>query len=266
MRKTVLITNDDGAECRFLHELALAVAVSHRVIVVAPDGERSWIGRAFSRNADVAVRRVQTPGAEKSWAVSGTPADCVNIALGHLATGADAPDIVLSGINIGYNVSMPLGLSSGTMAGAIEGAAWGLRAAAFSLDLAQDDFERLRHHRGEAAGDTLATLRRVARRAAAFTDELLAEPAPADRLLIRNYNFPRDCADDAPTEDVAPAHLRLGSLFREAAPGVFRFVWNDGSDRSGHDRTDLAALSRGSISRTTLDFSGFGARSETMRT
>ena len=260
MRKTVLITNDDGVDCVFLHELVAAIGTKHRVIVAAPSGERSWIGRAFSRNGDVTVKNAQVNGADFAWSISGSPSDCVNIALGHLATGELRPDIVLSGINIGYNVSMPLGLSSGTMAGAIEGAAWGIRAAAFSLDLPQEAFEHLRHHRGLATGSIRSALRCAAARALGFTDELLSAPAPVGKLEIHNYNFPHTCDAHTPVEDVEPAHLRLGSLFTEAEPGVFRFAWNDGVDHSAHDATDLAALSRGRIGRTVIDFTHIGRR------
>ncbi len=257
-RHRILLTNDDGIDCVFLHELAAALATRHRVFVAAPAGERSWIGRAFSRNGEVSVAAEGMPDAEQAWRIRRTPSDCVNIALGHLLTGDNAPDIVLSGINIGYNASMPLGLSSGTMAGAIEGAAWGGRAAAFSLHLDQSDFEYLRHHRGQASGNTLKALRSAAGHALKFTNELLMQPKQAGRIEIHNFNFPRDCDDDCAVEEVEPAHLRLGSLFEQVKPGVFRFVWNDGLDLSGHNRTDLAGLARGNICRSTIDFSTLG--------
>lgn len=259
MRRRVLITNDDGIGCVFLHELVAEISKRHRVFVAAPTGERSWIGRAFSRAGDVTVAPAHIVGAEKAWQINGTPSDCVNIALGHLTTGELAPDIVISGINIGYNVSMPLGLSSGTMAGAIEGAAWGLRAAAFSLDLPQESFEHLRHNEGRATGETLLALRCAARHALKFTEALLASPASVGRLEIHNFNFPYNCTDTTAVEEAEPAHLRLGSLFREAEPGIFRFVWNDGVNHSPHDRTDLAGLARGSISKTVIDFSTLGS-------
>jgi 5'-nucleotidase len=256
-RPLALVTNDDGIGCRFLLELVSALSPHFRVVVAAPAGEQSWIGRAFSRNRDVQVEPRDVPGAERAWAVHGTPSDCVNIALGHLLEG-ERPDIVLSGINIGYNVSMPLGLSSGTVAGAIEGAAWGLRAAAFSLDLPQDAFETLRHANGEATGATLVALRHAASRAAGFATALLAEE-PSDELVVHNYNFPHSCDAASPVDRTVPAALRLGSLYEPVeSAGVFRFRWNDGENRTPHERTDLAALARGSISHTVLNYSTLG--------
>lgn len=255
-RPIALVANDDGIGCLFLHELVAAVSTRFRVVVAAPAGEQSWIGRAFSRNRDVRVEERAVPCALRAWAVHGTPADCVNIALGHLL-GDERPDVVLSGINVGYNVSMPLGLSSGTLAAATEGAAWGLRAAAFSLDLPQEAFEHLRHHDGRAEGATLAALRHAALRAADFAQALLDQPPPRE-LVVHNYNFPFDCRADTPMARVQPADLRLRSLYERADDGTFRFRWNDGENLTRHEHTDLSGLARGEITHTVLNFSRLG--------
>ena len=146
MKPTALLTNDDGINAAFLHALVAAcVAEGFRVVVAAPSGERSWIGRAFSRHREVTL--AEYPGlGEQAWSIDGTPSDCVNIALGHLLPVR--PDVVLSGINIGFNATMPLCLSSGTLAGATEGTSWGLPAVACSLDLEQSLFEQV--HRNSA--------------------------------------------------------------------------------------------------------------------
>ena len=108
-----LITNDDGIDCGFLHALADAMTRHFEVVVVAPRDEQSWAGRSFSRRGKLAVEeRSDLPW--KAWAVAGTPSDCVNVALGHLL---ETPvDIVVSGINVGFNVTLPLLLTSGTVA------------------------------------------------------------------------------------------------------------------------------------------------------
>ena len=132
MKPHALVTNDDGIESVFLHRLVDALLPDFDVSVAAPAFEQSWIGRAVSRHGEVEVIRSPSifPAGVDAWAISGTPTDCVNIALGNLIS--KQPDIVLSGINIGYNTTETLILSSGTIAGAIEGALWGLPAIAFS--------------------------------------------------------------------------------------------------------------------------------------
>ena len=126
MKPLALVTNDDGIDSAFLHRLVEALAKDFEVAVAAPAFEQSWIGRAISRRTEVEVIPSPShfPSGVQAWAVSGTPTDCVNIALGNLLDRQ--PDIVVSGINIGFNTTETLILCSGTIAGAMEGAQWGL--------------------------------------------------------------------------------------------------------------------------------------------
>jgi len=255
----VLVTNDDGIRCGFLTELVAALSGSFRVAVAAPAGERSWIGRAFSREAEVTATPAAVPGAETAWAIVGTPSDCVNIALNHLLD--EPPDAVVSGINIGFNITMPLILSSGTVAGAIEGAAHGIRAAAFSLDLEHTDFERLRLNGGAADGAALVALRCAAARATALTATLLGQPAP-ERVVVHNYNFPARCTAATPVVRTGPADVRAGALFAPSGANAYRFRWSDGRVLPTSGDTDRDALHRGEISHTLLDFSRLGRLSD----
>src|SRR3954470_19453044 len=105
----LLITNDDGIDSVFLHELVAAlVSAGHELFVVAPKTEQSWIGAAKSRHRAVASERVDRGLGCPTWIVDGTPSDCVNIGLAHLLPGANfaTPEAVVSGINIGLNASL----------------------------------------------------------------------------------------------------------------------------------------------------------------
>ena len=101
MKPHALVTNDDGIESAFLHRLVEALLPDFQVSVAAPAFEQSWIGRAISRRREVEVIQSPSifPSGVDAWAISGTPTDCVNIALGNLLP--KLPDIVISGINIG---------------------------------------------------------------------------------------------------------------------------------------------------------------------
>ncbi|MDR1816904.1 MAG: 5'/3'-nucleotidase SurE [Puniceicoccales bacterium] len=261
----VLATNDDGLDSLFLRELIAALAPRFRVLAAAPAREQSWVGRAFSRLRDVSVRPrdgADCGGAWRAWAVDGTPSDCVNIALGGLLpeSGLPPPAAVVSGINIGYNVTMPLCLSSGTLAGAIEGAAWGLPALAFSLELPDPEYIRAQRNHGAIEGLGLRSLRNAAGIAAALTAEAVATAAapatpPPAGLLVRNVNFPRMTLPDTPVEQTAPEFVRLGRLYRRADASTFRFKWEKREPEAPAAHTDLACLRRGHISVSTLDFS-----------
>jgi len=251
MRPTALLTNDDGINAAFLHALVAAcVAEGFRVVVAAPAGERSWIGRAFSRHREVTL--AEYPGlGEQAWSIDGTPSDCVNIALGHLLP--TRPDVVLSGINIGFNATMPLCLSSGTLAGATEGAAWGLPAVACSLDLEQSVFEQVHRNSSVCPPALRPHLETACRHAARFARGLIGRPLSG--LHVHSLNYPAGVTAETAMERSTPALVRHGSLFKRSALG-FAFAWNDGEDHSVERQTDLAVLERGLISHTVFDFGG----------
>ncbi|MDR1497611.1 MAG: hypothetical protein LBS59_04265 [Puniceicoccales bacterium] len=250
----VLITNDDGIDSYFLRVFVEALRPWFRVSVAAPVNEQSWTGRAFNRLRDVRVE--QRGGAE--WAIDGTPSDCVNIALGHLLAG-ERPDVVVAGINIGSNITMPLSLSSGTLAGAIEGAAWGLAAIAFSIELHDEEYLHAQRNRGEISVETQQNLHAAAARAASLTQASLLD-WETERICVHNINFPRIVTADTPVEKTFPLSVPLGSLFQEKTPGVFRFHWNKGGAAVPlPEKSDAACLRRGHISHSALEYGSLGA-------
>ncbi len=250
MKPTALLTNDDGIQTAFLHALVAACeAEGFKVMVAAPTGERSWIGRAFSRHREVSVTPHSHLG-HQAWAIDGTPSDCVNIALGHLLP--QRPDVVISGLNIGFNATMPLCLSSGTLAGATEGTAWGLPSVACSLDLEQTTFEQVRDHPTVCPPELKATLHTACRHAAKFARQLLNEPNPG--LQVHSLNYPHPVHEHTPMERSTAALVRHGSLFQPSNQG-YRFVWNDGEIIESNPQSDLAVIERGHISHTVFDWS-----------
>jgi 5'-nucleotidase len=138
LRMNILLTNDDGIHAPGLRALYEALSPAHRVSVVAPETEQSAAGHAVTLTDPIRVNEVQVDGRFYGYAVDGTPADCVKIALFELLK--DRPDAVVSGINLGANVGINL-LYSGTVSAATEGAILGLPAVAVSLaTYAQPDF------------------------------------------------------------------------------------------------------------------------------
>ncbi|HNW92222.1 MAG TPA: 5'/3'-nucleotidase SurE, partial [bacterium] len=126
-RPLIVLTNDDGILAPGLAALAKAMARVGRVVVVAPDGERSAISRALSLTRILRAKEID----RDRHAVQGTPADCVNYALFGLRL---KPALIVSGINRGPNLGDDIAYS-GTVAAAAEAAAFGLRAFALSLAL-----------------------------------------------------------------------------------------------------------------------------------
>jgi 5'-nucleotidase len=127
----VLLTNDDGIHAPGLKALYQELQSDYQVLIVAPDSEMSAVGHAITLASPLRVQEVYKNGGFFGYGVKGTPADCVKIAVQELL-GA-APDIILSGINLGANVGVNV-LYSGTVSAATEGAFLGIPSAAISLD------------------------------------------------------------------------------------------------------------------------------------
>lgn len=127
----ILLTNDDGIYAPGLWALYQALRQeAHRLWVIAPESEQSAVGHAISLSNPLRVKKIKRNGEFYGWAVSGTPADCVKIAIAEILS--HKPEMVISGINQGANVGINV-LYSGTVSAATEAAIMGLKAMAVSL-------------------------------------------------------------------------------------------------------------------------------------
>ncbi len=129
----LLISNDDGVYALGIRTLANTLATAgHDVTVVCPDRERSATGHGLTLHQPIRAEVVESVfhPSIKAWACSGTPSDCVKLALWALLDSP--PDFVLSGINHGSNLGTDV-LYSGTVSAAMEGTIEGIPSVAFSL-------------------------------------------------------------------------------------------------------------------------------------
>lgn len=127
----VLLTNDDGIHAPGLNALYNELNGDFDLFVVAPESEMSAVGHAITLDSPLRVREVYKNGSFFGFGVSGTPADCVKIAVQEILE--TTPDVIISGINLGANVGVNV-LYSGTVSAATEGAFLGIRSAAISLN------------------------------------------------------------------------------------------------------------------------------------
>ena len=127
----ILITNDDGIQAKGVQTIARVAAKYGNVVVVAPNGPRSAQSSALTIEVPVSVKPIPSDVENiTQFAVSGTPADCVKLAISQLLD--EKPDLVISGINHGSNASINV-IYSGTIGAAIEGALHGIPSIGFSL-------------------------------------------------------------------------------------------------------------------------------------
>lgn len=126
----LLVTNDDGYRSYGIRSLVGSLSKSYEVVVVAPDGPRSASGLALTFYRPLRVREFNFNGV-KYYAVNGTPGDCVSIGLFYIFKDSP-PEMVVSGINIGENVSLLEFFMSGTVAAALYASIHDIPAIAFS--------------------------------------------------------------------------------------------------------------------------------------
>ena len=132
-KKIILLTNDDGIDSEGLYILYKALKEDKRfnIKIVAPDKERSGIGHAITVFRPISVKKEYREGEFFGYAVDGTPADCVKIAIKDILD--NTPDLLISGINRGANLGENI-IYSGTISAATEGTVLGVASVAVSVD------------------------------------------------------------------------------------------------------------------------------------
>lgn len=126
----ILLVNDDGVFARGIYHLAKAAATLGDVWIVAPRTQCSAMSHRITFSHRFLVRQEQILDGIPAFSVDGTPADCVKVAVNHILP--QKPDLVLSGINDGYNTGIDI-LYSGTVAAAMEALIQGIPAIALSI-------------------------------------------------------------------------------------------------------------------------------------
>lgn len=228
----ILISNDDGVHAPGLAHLAEALSQLGNITVVAPDRNRSGVSNSLT--LDQPLRVVTTSNG--FYSVNGTPTDCVHIAVTGLLK--ELPDIVVSGINEGSNLSDDV-LYSGTVAAATEGRFLGLPSIAISLA-----GPRCEHY------DTAAQV------AKNLVERLRLTPLTSTTIL--NVNVP-----DVPFSELKGIQVtRLGTrhiaepTIKEQDPRGRKIYWigAPGLEQDAGPGTDFYAVSSGYVSVTPLQF------------
>ncbi|TCJ17775.1 5'/3'-nucleotidase SurE [Flaviaesturariibacter flavus] len=165
----ILVTNDDGVTAPGIQNLVEAIRDLGKVVVVAPDKPQSGMGHAITIGVPLRLHRVHYFGDIEAYQCTGTPVDCVKLAVDKVLH--HKPDICISGINHGANHSINV-IYSGTMSAAVEAAIESIPAVGFSLlDYSLEaDFTAARRY-----------VRQI-------VEQMLQ--APPDKHTVLNVNFP----------------------------------------------------------------------------
>lgn len=128
----ILVTNDDGIRAGGISVLARELEKDHEVIIVAPERQMSAQSHAITLHTPLNIKEVELNDIEsKAYSISGTPADCVRAGIEAIVEGDI--DLVVSGINLGYNSGMDI-LYSGTVSAAIEANIYDIPSIAVSAE------------------------------------------------------------------------------------------------------------------------------------
>lgn len=199
----ILVCNDDGFRARGILELSQLAGEFGEVVVVAPLTGQSGMSHAVTLNHPIRLKYSEMSNGFSAYACSGTPADCVKIALNQILDRK--PDLLLSGINHGSNASVSL-FYSGTVAAAIEGCMNGIPAVALSVD--------------DHAPD--ADFRLAVQYARPLIQKVIKSGLPLGTCL--NMNFPK----------IAPEECKGMRVCRQAG-GVWKEEFEKRTDPQGHD-------------------------------
>lgn len=237
----IVLTNDDGIDAPGLAVARRALERHAEVLVVAPDRNRSGVGRSITFDERLRLEERPMSDGVSGYACSGTPVDCVRlVALGLMDF---EPDLVFSGINHGENLGDDI-TYSGTVAGAFEGIVIGVPGLAVSLSI-----ERPWH-----SGEDLELHFEAVSEFSARLAELVVHKLPAERIL--NVNAP-----NLPASELSGTRVtRLGRrLYKDelvevtdADGSVTYDIYNNPPKHHYEEGTDLLAVERGEISVTPV--------------
>jgi 5'-nucleotidase len=253
MKPSILLTNDDGVNSVGLWAAYEALAPVAEVTVVAPATQQSAVGRSISIFEPLRANRI-TINDIPAWSVAGKPTDAVIIGLYSLNL---KPDLVVSGINIGENLSFESIMTSGTVGAALEASNQGVKGIAFSLQVEDqgDKFDDPRYH-GQNFSDAKSIVHDIVSRV------LTQEFCPHADVI--NVNIPSEVKGKYEITRLARKLFSTGVEKRFDPRGRPYFWINGPLLEDAEDGTDVHAIRRGNISITpiTLDCTAYAAEDE----
>ncbi len=224
----ILVTNDDGVHSEGIHALAAALERLGEVVVVAPHLEASAIGHALTLRRPLRMEQLR----DRVYEVDGTPSDCVNIAVTQIFRGL--PDLVVSGINKGYNLGDDV-TYSGTVAGALEGALLGVPSIAVSLERTSSPYD----------------FQPASGAAASIAEQVLRAGLPSRVFL--NLNVPSGAPKGfRATFQAKRNHVTVVAERLDPRNRPYYWIEEGENEWEPHDRSDYRAVRDGYVSVTPL--------------
>lgn len=236
----ILISNDDGINANGIRVLSKTLSKEHTVYIVAPDRERSAAAHSLTLHTPLRVDELEPKyGSKKTWTTTGTPGDCVKIAINAILDENEKPDIIISGINHGPNLGSDI-LYSGTVSCAVEGAMMGFKSVAVSLASLRNELHDFKF-------------------AAEFVNGLLPKICKINYpKTVLNINVPGLNSEDISGIKITEMGGRVftDTYEKRVDPRGKTYYWMAGEliHEKADDMTDIAAIRDNKISITPLTY------------
>ena len=245
-----LISNDDGITASGILASKKAVEDLCQTYVVAPETQQSGIGHALTLYEPLRVNEHELKDGSKGFGVTGTPTDAVTLALFEIMD--EKPDIMISGINTGFNLGKAELTTSGTLGAAIEAASFGIPTIAISQEVTRDD---IKFENGENqvdfdfAGKMLNKLAKI----------VLKKGLP-EGIDLLNVNVPANPSDDKFEITNLSERMYIPVIEKRLDPRGKPYYWIGGEQYDAHkpgsDGYALNSLQKTTITPLKIDLTG----------
>lgn len=242
-----LISNDDGVTASGILACKKAVEDLCETYVVAPETQQSGIGHALTLYEPVRVNEYTLKDGSKGYGVGGTPTDAVTLALFEIMD--EKPDIMISGINTGFNIGKAELTTSGTLGAALEAASFGIPTIAISLEVTRDD---VKFENGDVEIDFSFAGKMLNRLA-----KIVLKKGLPEGIDLLNVNIPANPSDDEFEVANLSKRMYCPVIERRLDPRGKPYYWINGelydSHKPGSDGHELIKLQKTTITPLKID-------------
>ncbi|MFW9831876.1 MAG: 5'/3'-nucleotidase SurE [Candidatus Thorarchaeota archaeon] len=224
-RPHIFFTNDDSARSPAFQHFVKELKQDYKLTILVPDKPVSGISKTLTFNEPIRFIKGESIDGQSIIETTGTPADAVT----WCRTYIPDIDLVISGPNLGLNVSAHSILTSGTVGAAIEAALWKIPAIAFSIGAPS--------HTWFIPGESNANYQKAAQRARIIIGHVLSSGWPKGTSFL-NVSFPTDVNENTPIVVAKPTPVRFINRLRQRKdPHGMEYYWIVGKEKSGIPKT-----------------------------
>lgn len=245
-----LISNDDGVTASGILSAKKAVEDLCETIVVAPERQQSGIGHALTLYEPLRVNKRVLKDGTIAYGVTGTPTDAVTVGLFQILD--EKPDLMISGINTGFNIGQAELTTSGTVGAAIEAATFGIPTIAISQEVTND---HVKFETGEVDVDFEFAEKMLNKLA-----KIVLKKGLPEGIDLLNVNIPENPVDDKFEVVKLGKRMYTPVMEQRLDPRGHPYYWIGGepysSDEKGSDGYELKISQKTTITPLKIDLTG----------